>query len=107
MLLDSDVVPGPDGHQMRVGVGDGDGGRPGVPSVRVAELVCEVLDLLSRGAIVIPEISVIEGPGCPLDPLVGERVEVILCGVGDVGIHRGASQDVLCPAQLVPVVRAE
>jgi hypothetical protein len=73
----------------------------------VAELVGQVLDLISREAIVIPETSVVGWSGCSLNSLVGAEVEVILCGVGDVGIHRCASRDVPRPAGLVPVVRTE
>ena len=42
---------------------DEDGGRPGVSSMHVTELVSEALNLTSRGAIVIPDISEIRGSG--------------------------------------------
>ena len=69
MLLVSDAEPGPGGHQVRMVGRDGDGGRPGAPSMHGAELVGEDLDLTSRGAIVIPEISVIGGSGYPSSPI--------------------------------------
>ena len=82
--------------------GDGDG--HGAPGVCVTELVGEVLYLISRQPIVIPETPLVGWSGCSLDTLVRAEVEVILCGVGDVGIHGGASRDITRPAGLVPVV---
>ena len=81
VLLVDDVVPGPDGHQVGVvgGGGDGDGAR--APHVGVAQLVGQLLKLVSVEVVVIPEDVIVAGPGGALDSLVGHQVEVSLCGV--------------------------
>ena len=40
------MVPGPEGHQVRVVGGGGDGHRPGAPDVGVTQLVSQLLQLI-------------------------------------------------------------
>lgn len=68
MLFIHQVVPGSEGHQVRV-VGrrrDGDGAR--AAHVGVAQLVGEDLQLVRREAIVIPEHVVVRRSACSLEP---------------------------------------
>ena len=67
VLLLHQVVPGPEGHQVGV-VGRGrDGDGPGAPDVGVAQLVGQLLQLVSIEVVIIPEDVVVAGPGGALD----------------------------------------
>ena len=94
VLLVDDVVPGPDGHQVGVVGGGGDGDRPGAPGVGVAQLVGQLLQLVSIEVVVIPEDVVVTRPACALNALVRTKVEVELRRVGDAHVDSGAGRDV-------------
>ena len=104
VLLVYDVVPGPDSHQVGVVGGGGDGDAPGAPGVCVAQLVSQLLELVSAEAVIIPETAIVARSRGALNALVRAEVEVILGGVSDVGVHRGPGRDVTRPPRLVPVV---
>ena len=70
VLLVDDVVPGPDGHQVGVVGGGGDGDTPGASGVGVAQLVSQLLELISAEAVVVPETAVVARPRGALDALV-------------------------------------
>ena len=67
VLLVYDVVPGPDGHQVSVVGGGGDGDAPGAPDVGVAQLVGQLLQLISVKVVIIPEHVVVTRPRGALD----------------------------------------
>ena len=67
VLLVDDVVPGPDGHQVGVVCGGGDGHGPGAPGVGVAQLVGQVLQLVRTQVVVVPQTSVVGGTRRSLD----------------------------------------
>ena len=66
-LLLHEVVPGPESDQVGVvgGGGDGDGAR--APHVGVAQLVSQLLELVSVEVVVIPEDVIVAGPRRALD----------------------------------------
>ena len=67
VLLLHQMVAGSEGHQVGV-VGRGrDGDGPGAPDVGVAQLVGQLLQLVSIEMIIIPENVVVAGPGGALD----------------------------------------
>ena len=45
-LLLHEMVPGPEGHQVGVVGGGGDGDRPGAPHIGVAQLIGQLLQLI-------------------------------------------------------------
>ena len=61
------LLPGSEGHEVRVvgGGGDGDGAR--APHVGVAQLVGQLLELVSVEVVVIPEDVIVAGPRRALD----------------------------------------
>ena len=107
VLLVDDVVPGPDGHQVGVVCGGGDGHGPGAPGVGVAQLVGQVLQLVRTQVVVVPQTSVVGGTRCSLDTLVGAQIEVILGGMGDVGVHGRPCGNIPRSSALVTMVGAE
>ena len=107
VLLVDDVVPGSDGHQVRVVSRGRDGDWPGAASVGVTQLVSQVLQFISAEIVIVPETPVVGRSGGALDTLVWAEVEIILCGVGDVSIHCCSCWNIARPPTLVSVVRAE
>ena len=60
----------------------------------MAQLVGQVLELVSAEVVVIPETAIVRGSGGALDALVTAQVEIVLCGMGDVGIYSCASGNI-------------
>ena len=73
----------------------------------MAELICELLQLVGVKVIVIPEYMVVAWPAGALDTLVRAKVEVKLCRVCDANINGGAGRDVARFARLLFLFRAE
>ena len=73
----------------------------------MAELVGQLLQLISLKSVIVPENMIVSWSGGPLDPLVGAEVEVELCRVGDADVHGGTGGDVAALAALLLLVRAE
>jgi len=94
VLLLHQVVPGPEGHQVGVVGRGGDGDGPGAPDVGVAQLVGQLLQLVSIEMIIVPENVVVAGSGGSLDTLMGAEIEVKLGGVSDPDVHRGSGWNV-------------
>ena len=107
MLLVEDVVSGPNGDQVGVVSGGGNGDASGATGVGVAQLVGQGLELVSGEAVIIPETAVVAGPRGALDALVWAQVEVVLRGVSDVGVHCGPGGDIARPPRLVSSIWAE
>ena len=107
VLLLNQVVSCPECHQVRV-VGRGwNADRPGATDICVAELICELLQLVGVKVIVIPEYMVVAWPAGALDTLVRAKVEVKLCRVCDANINGGAGGDVARFARLLFLFRSE
>jgi len=107
VLLLHQVIPGSERHQMGVVGRSGNGNRSGTADIGVAELVGELLKLISVKRIVVPEDVVVAGPGGALDALVRTEVEVKLCWMSDGHVHSGSSRDVARLPRLFPLVSAE
>ena len=67
MLFLHQVVPGPEGHQVGVVGRGGDGDGPGAPDVGVAQLVGQLLQLVSVEMVIIPEDVIVAGTRGSLD----------------------------------------
>ena len=106
-LLLHEVVAGPEGHEVGVVGGGGDGDGPCAAHVGVAQLVGQLLQLVRAQAVVVPEAAVVARAGGALDALVRAQVEVELGGVRDAHVHGGAGRDVAALAALLLLVRAE
>lgn len=59
VLLLHQVVPGAEGHEVRVVGRRGDGHGPSAPHVRVAQLVSQALQLVRPEVVVVPEHVVV------------------------------------------------
>ena len=89
VLLLHQMVAGSEGHQVGV-VGRGrDGDGPGAPDVGVAQLVGQLLQLVSIEMIIIPENVIVAGAGSALDTC---NHGVIMCHVITL-IYLGGSTD--------------
>ena len=55
---------------MRVVGGGGDGDTPGAPGVGVAQLVSQLLELISAETVIVPETAVVAWPRGALNALV-------------------------------------
>ena len=63
-------LPRSEGHQVRVVGGGGDGDTPGAPGVGVAQLVSQLLELISAETVIVPETAVVAWPRGALNALV-------------------------------------
>ena len=103
-----------------------DGDRSGAPDVGVAQLVGQLLQLVSLKPaagkdwlaqpslqpghclpVVIPENVVVSWSGGSLDSLVRAEIEVELCRMSDPNIHCGPGRNVATLAALFLLVSAE
>lgn len=66
MFFVHQVVPGPEGHQVRVVSWRGDGHGARAAHVGVTQLVGENLQLIGRETIVIPKHVIVGRPACSL-----------------------------------------
>lgn len=66
VLLLHQVVARPEGHQVGVVGGGGNADGASAAHIRVAQLVCEALQLIRVKVVVIPEHVVVGGPTCSL-----------------------------------------
>jgi len=86
-LLLYQVISASECDQVSV-VGRGrDGDRSGTAHVGVAQLVGQLLQLVSLKPVVIPENVVVSWSGGSLDSLVRAEIEVELCRMGDPNIQ--------------------
>ena len=92
----------PEGCEVGVVGGRGVGDAPLAAGVHVAQVVRQGLQLVGGQLVVVPEQVVPRRLGRPLDGLVGRQEEVILRGIGYLGVDDGAGDDV---AVLVPGAR--
>ena len=67
VLLLHQMVAGSEGHQVGVVSRGRNGDGPGAPDVGVAELVGQLLELVSIEMIIVPQNVVVAGPRCALD----------------------------------------
>ena len=89
VLLLHQVIASPEGHQVGVVGRGGDGDRPGAPDVGVAELVGQLLELISVEMVIIPEDVIVTGTGGALDTCKGRSVKVLAVS----SVYLGGSRD--------------
>jgi len=107
MLLLHQMVARSEGHEMSIVCRGGYGDRSGASHVGVAELVGQLLQLISLEPVIIPQHMIVARPGGALYALVRAQIEVKLCRMCDANIHGGACRDVPRLARLLLLVRTE
>ena len=88
------MVARPESYQVSVVGRCRDRHRAGAPNIGVAQLKGQLLQFISIKSIVIPKHMVVTWPRGTLDSLVGAKIEIKLCGVGDANVNCRAGRDV-------------
>ena len=74
VLLVDQVVACPEGHEVSVVGGGGDGHGAGAANVRVAQLVRQQLELIGREAVIVPKHVVVRRAAGALEKQLGGEI---------------------------------